>query len=135
MVDLYRPDFRIHPATLGQLFLPRQGQGVLDHVLIAGVSALTYLNVWIVATDPALTAGVLSSNLAASARFDRIPIPASQPLTPVVIGAPAPDADVVDTSVPGGRRNVGGIVVSLSSGDDATGNPAAANPCTYRWIW
>jgi hypothetical protein len=126
----YRPHFLTHATTLAQRFLLRpSGARELDHVVLTGLAALSYLNVWVVnasTTDAALAGAAL----AASARWDRVPVGINGGASLVVpLGIPV--GDFFDTD---GRTPVGGVVVSLSSGDAATGDLAAAVAASYRWI-
>ncbi len=127
----------LHATTLAQRFLRRVASRELDHVVLKGLAAESYLNVWIVDADTT-DAALASVPLAAGDRWDCIPIGINGGATIVVpLGVPVKESEgtrvVAGVSVPNGV-SVGGVVVSLSSSDNATGDLAATVRASYRWI-
>lgn len=127
-MDVYRPALITHATTLAQRFLPRQADRLLDHVVLHGLAAISYLNIWLVDADTT-DAALAGTPLLAANRFDVIPIGANLPVGTVPIGAYLRDAFAAD-----GRTPVGGAVVSISSASNATGDIAAVVQASYRWL-
>lgn len=101
-------------ATAAQIFLPKGAQRSLDHcVLVEPSSEALFLSIWRVTEDPGMA-------LDAADRDDVIPIGSGFAGTIPIV------AHVGDT-------DGAGVVVALSTGDDATGDPTAAVRVSFRW--
>jgi hypothetical protein len=101
-------------TTATQQFLAAGAEGTLDHVVLVESTAVAlFLSVWVVDSPPVLP-------LLAAARVDVIPIGAS-------FAGTIPIGQFV------GQTSIGGIVVAVTTGSDATGNPAAAVFASFRW--
>lgn len=85
----------------------RAGSGILDYLVIAPAAAEPlFLSIW---------AGV-DVPYAAATRRDVIPIKDSQNIVPI------------------GQSYPTGCTIRISTGNDGTGNPAAAKICSFSWV-
>ncbi len=83
----------------------------LDHVVTSNPNAaIAYLHVWVTKTSPTLPLGVAT-------RHDKIPIAASQPTTTIPLHA----------------CEGAFVTVSITTGEDATGDIALDQHCSFRW--
>ena len=103
------------PATVASVDVARplnsngtpQGVGILDYLVIAPAAAEPlFLSIW-------AGTGVA---YAAATRRDVIPIKDSQNIVPI------------------GQHYPTGCTIRISTGNDGTGNPAAAKICSFSWI-